>query len=291
VGTVQVGDLSHDSLVEMMLGRQLMRTTALHERLQVEDHQPPRLVLQHVFGEALRGVDLAVRPGEVLGVAGLTGSGREELAGLVTGRLPRGGDVLVDGTEVPPGDPKAAIQSGICYVPADRALQALLPKATVRENLTLADLSLFWRKGLLRPRAEKKEAGRWVETMDVRPPQTEKVVTQLSGGNQQKVVMARWLRVAPSVLVLDEPTQGVDIGSKADIHRLVEEAAASGSAVVVCSTDADELARLATEVVVLRRGRVAERLTGKDITTERIEEEQLLPAEPTGAAAAGAEAS
>lgn len=281
VGTVHAGELSHDSLVELMLGRQLMTTSALHERLQHEDHRPPRLVTRGLFGQSVRSVDLEVRPGEVLGVAGLTGSGRDELAGLLTGRLPRGGEVRIDGNVVAPGDPKAAIAAGICYVPADRAVQGLLPKGTVRENLTLADLSPFWTKGLLRSRAERRETERWVGALDVRPPQTETLVTQLSGGNQQKVVMARWLRVSPSLLVLDEPTQGVDVGSKADIHQLVEEAAARGSAVVVCSTDADELARLATEVVVLRRGRLAARLAGSEINTAQIEQEQLLPADPT----------
>ena len=285
VATVRSGEMSHDSLVELMLGRQLMSTTALHERLEKEDHQSPRLVMRGLFGCSLAGVDLEVRPGEVLGVAGLTGSGREELAGLLTGRLPRGGEVLLDGERVPPGDPKAAIECGICYVPADRAAQALLPKAVVRENLTLVDLTPFWSTGVLHRRAERRDAATWVSKLDVRPAQTEKIVTELSGGNQQKVVMARWLRMQPAVLVLDEPTQGVDVGSKADIHRLVEEAAAAGAAVVVCSTDADELARLATEVVVLRRGRVAVRLAGSEITTEHIEQEQLLPeVAPAGAA-------
>ena len=124
--------------------------------------------------------------------------------------------------------------------------------------MTIADLSTFWRGGRFDGAGgAARDAGKWVGELDVRPAEPEKLVTELSGGNQQKVVMARWLRVEPRVLVLDEPTQGVDVGSKADIHRLVDAAAASGAAVVVCSTDTDELARLATEVVVLRRGRVA----------------------------------
>ena len=151
----------------------------------------------------------------------------------------------------------------------------------MRENLTIGDLSPFWKRGVLNRRSERKETDRWVKELDVRPPQPEKMVTELSGGNQQKVVMARWLRVTPKALVLDEPTQGVDVGSKADIHRLVDEAAAGGAAVVVCSTDTDELARLATEVIVLRRGRIAARLTGADINTTHIEQEQLLPADAT----------
>jgi len=288
VATATVADLTHDELVELLLGRQLLEAVALHDRIGDEESATlaPRLVVRDVFGETVDGVDLTVQPGHVLGVAGITGSGREELAGLLAGRLPRGGSVEVDGRVVPPGDPRRSVDLGVCTVPADRAAQALLPKATVRENMTLGDLSPFWRTGRLRKRDERKECSRWVERLDVRPAQPEKAVTELSGGNQQKVVMARWLRCTPAVLILDEPTQGVDIGSKADIHRLVEEATSGGAAVVVCSTDDDELARLATEVVVLRRGRVAVRLTGADITAERIEEEQLRPEAPVVASAA-----
>ena len=187
---------------------------------------------------------------------------------------------MVGGRVVRPGDPRAAVAAGMCYVPSDRLAQALLPKACVRENLTLADLTPFWRKGRLQRRPERRDAEKWVAKLDVRPAQPEKQMLELSGGNQQKVVLARWLRVEPSVLVLDEPTQGVDVGSKADIHRLVDDAAAGGAVVVVCSTDADELARLCTEVVVLRRGRAAVRLHRGAINAERIEQEQLLPADP-----------
>jgi ribose transport system ATP-binding protein len=169
-------------------------------------------------------------------------------------------------------------------VPADRAAQGVLPGACIRENMTIADLSGFWSRGWLSRRGERAEAKRWVAELDVRPAEPEKLVTELSGGNQQKVMMARWLRITPKALVLDEPTQGVDVGSKADIHRLVDEAAAGGAAVVVCSTDTDELARLATRVIVLRRGRVAAELVGDDINTTHIEQEQLLPADvPDGA--------
>lgn len=279
VATSHVGELSHDSLVELMLGRQLLTATAMHERAGEAAGQP-ELVVHGLFGGSVAELDLEVRPGEVIGIAGLTGSGREEVAGLLTGRLPRGGQVLLGGGTVRPGDPRAAVDAGMSYVPADRLAQALLPKACVRENLTLADLRPFWQKGRLRRRVERRDAEKWVAKLDVRPAQPEKQVLELSGGNQQKVVMARWLRVEPSVLVLDEPTQGVDVGSKADIHRLVDEAAAGGAVVVVCSTDADELARLCTEVVVLRRGRAAVRLYRGEITAERIEQEQLLPADP-----------
>jgi ribose transport system ATP-binding protein len=282
---VHSGDLSHDALVELMLGRQLVAATPAHLRADVgAPSAQPRLVVRDVLGDTVRGLNLDVGPGEVLGVAGLTGSGREEVAGLLTGRLPRGGRVAIDGEDVPPGEPHAAIEAGVCCVPADRAAQGVLPGACIRENMTIADLSGFWSRGWLSRRGERAEAKRWVAELDVRPAEPEKLVTELSGGNQQKVMMARWLRITPKALVLDEPTQGVDVGSKADIHRLVDEAAAGGAAVVVCSTDTDELARLATRVIVLRRGRVAAELVGDDINTTHIEQEQLLPADvPDGA--------
>ena len=279
VATVHSGELSHDALVEMMLGRQLVTSTPAHVRMGDRPSSQPRLVMRDVFGKTVRGLDLEVAAGEVLGVAGLTGSGREEVAGLLTGRLPRGGRVAIDGEEVPPGEPHRAIVSRVCGVPADRAAQAVLPGASIRENLTIADLSPFWSRAWLHRTAERQDVRHWVEELDVRPPEAEKLLTELSGGNQQKVIMARWLRVTPKALVLDEPTQGVDVGSKADIHRLVDEAAAGGAAVVVCSTDTDELARLATRVIVLRRGRVAAELVGDDIDTTQIEQEQLLPAD------------
>jgi ribose transport system ATP-binding protein len=276
VATSHVGKLSHDSLVELMLGRQLLGA-ATRERPAEGETAEAELVVKGLFGLSVADLCLDVRRGQVVGIAGLTGSGREEVAGLLTGRLPRGGEVLVGGRAVRPGDPREAIDAGMCYVPADRLSQALLPTACVRENLTLADLTAFWSNGRLRHRAERRDAEKWVTKLDVRPAQPDKPILELSGGNQQKVVMARWLRVEPSVLVLDEPTQGVDVGSKADIHRLVDEAAAAGAVVVVCSTDADELARICTEVVVLRRGRAAVCLSRSEINAERIEQEQLLP--------------
>ncbi len=276
VATRPAHGLGHDELVELMLGRQLLDAIPTGERTGEPDSARPRLVVSGLRGQTVAGLDLEVRAGEILGVAGLTGSGREEVAGLLCGRLPRGGDVTVDGGSVPPGDPHAAVAAGIAYVPADRA-QATMPRAPVRENLTLADLAPFWRGGRLRRGVERRESERWIGELDVRPANPERPIAELSGGNQQKVVLARWLRTTPSVLVLDEPTQGVDVGSKADIHRLIDAAAAAGTAVVVCSTDDDELARLATEVIVMRRGKASVRLARSEASSERIEQEQLAP--------------
>jgi len=278
ITTREVAGLTHEALAELMLGRQLFAEAPAHTRhVDAASDHTPVLSARRIAGRELAPLDLDVAAGEVVGVAGLTGSGRDELAGLLSGRLDRSGDVYVDGRIVASGDPRVAIGVGLCCVPADRANDALMLLATMRENLTLADLAPFWARGRLSTRAERGDTSVWVERLDIRPPTPEAIIGELSGGNQQKTVLARWLRVSPRVLVLDEPTQGVDVGSKADIHRLVDEAAGRGAATVVCSSDSAELERLCSEVIVLQRGRVLARLTGDDINEERIEEIQLLP--------------
>ena len=276
VATTPTKGLAHSRLVELMLGRELLEDVTEHQRGHEHRSLEPVFEASGVRGETVMGFDAALPAGEVLGIAGLTGSGREELAGLVAGRLPRAGTVKVNGKTVPPGDPSAAIKAGVCCVPADRAREALLSTGTVRENLTVSDLSKFWTGGRLRMRRERAEVRKWIEDLSIRPGQTEIGVVSLSGGNQQKVVMARWLRVAPRLLMLDEPTQGVDVGSKADIHRLVDRAVDAGAAVIVCSTDSEELARLSTQVLVLHRGVVVATLAGDQVTAEHIEQRQLL---------------
>jgi ribose transport system ATP-binding protein len=261
-----------------MLGRELVAEAAAHTRVELPPAgAEPVLSVRAVGGSDLAPFSFDVHPGEVVGIAGLTGSGRDELASLLAGRIPRTGDVFVGGRRIPAVDPRRAIAAGLCYVPADRARDAMFRLNSVRENLTISDLTPFWSRGRINSKAENRHAQHWIEELDVRPARTDAVISELSGGNQQRVVMARWFRCAPNVLVLDEPTQGVDVGSKADIHRLVDLATARGTATVVCSSDNDELARLCSRVVVLQRGVVTAELRGGEISSERIEELQLVP--------------
>jgi ribose transport system ATP-binding protein len=284
VATEASAELTHERLAHLMLGRQLVADAAAHTRADpATDRDEPVLSVRAVSGAELAPLNLDVRAGEVVGIAGLTGSGRDELASLLSGRRLRVGEVVVDGRVIPPFNPRRAIDAGLCAVPADRANDALFRMSTVRENLTIGDLKPFWSGGRIRTAAEKADAAVWIEELDVRPPRPEAIVGELSGGNQQKVVMARWFRCTPRVLVLDEPTQGVDVGSKADIHRLVDLASARGTATVICSSDSAELERLCSRVIVLQRGVVIAELRGDDISSEHIEETQLLP---LGAAAA-----
>jgi ribose transport system ATP-binding protein len=278
VTTERGARLTHERLAHLMLGRELVADAAAHTRVEVPPaDSEPVLTIRAVGGADLAPLSLDVHPGEVVGIAGLTGSGRDELASLLAGRIPRTGDVFVAGRLIPAVDPRRAIDAGLCYVPADRARDAMFGLSSVRENLTIADLRPFWSRGRLDTKAENRHARHWVDELDVRPARPSAVMSELSGGNQQRVVMARWFRCSPRVLVLDEPTQGVDVGSKADIHRLVDLATAEGTATIVCSSDNDELARLCSRVVVLQRGVVIADLRGDEISSERIEELQLVP--------------
>lgn len=275
VGQEPIDALDHDRLVELMLGRRLTRELVEHD-MTSEPLGEVLLTVRALSGDVVDGVDLQVSAGEVLGVAGLVGSGSDEMAGLLSGRAPRGGVVSVQGRTIPAADPAAATRSGLCTVPVDRAGHAVITDGTVRENLTLSRLRDFWSHGRFDYRAERRHVATWVDQLEVRPKDPERRMIELSGGNQQKVVVGRWLRIEPTVLVLEEPTQGVDIGSKADLHGWIERSAAAGTAVILCSSDTTELARLSTRVVIMRHGKVARTLVGDAITSEAIEHHQLM---------------
>lgn len=257
VADTAVADVTEAQLVELMLGRPL----------ELADHVASARTDGEVViratglgGEVVSGVDLSVAAGEIVGVAGLTGSGREELAALITGGDIRSGSVEVCGVETRPGDPRRGMRLGIAAVPAERKVNALLHDHTVRENMTISDLTTFDRGGALRKKIETAEVEGWLESLDIRPRRPEADVATLSGGNQQKVVIARALRLRPKALVLDEPTQGVDVGAQAEIHRLLREAVQEGMGILACSSSSQELAEIADRVLVLRDGRIVAEL-------------------------------
>ena len=223
-----------------------------------------------VSAKVLADFDLVVHAGEVVGLAGVDGSGRDEVAAAVFGGRDRTGRVMCDGEEVPRSSPDIAVRLGIGYVPADRTAAGLVMEMNVRENMTLPTLDAFWRRLRLRTREEREDVVTWSKRLGVKSAGPESLMTSLSGGNQQKVVMGKWLKSEPKVLLLDEPTQGVDVAAKADMHRLVDEAAARGTAVLVCSSDEVELVRLCSRVVVLNQGRARTELTGSSITRAAI---------------------
>jgi ribose transport system ATP-binding protein len=268
VDTLPVAGLSEEQLVGMVIGRTLAQR--VNDRSAEAVRRDVVLTVRAVGGQTVDMLDLDVHAGEIVGVAGITGSGREELASLLFGGRPRTGRVMVADKEIPALRPDRAIELGVGLVPAERHANAAFLASTLRENVTLVDVRRNVVRGVLRSRREKSDVVAWLERLQVRPAHTETSLAELSGGNQQKVVLARWLRQAPKLLILDDPTQGVDIGAKAEIHQLIDDAAAEGMAILVLSSDHVELARLCHRVVVLRSGRAADHLYPPELTADQV---------------------
>ncbi|MGY1812599.1 sugar ABC transporter ATP-binding protein [Blastococcus sp. SYSU D00820] len=246
------------------------------------------LAVEGLHGGPLRGVDLELRRGEIVGVAGLVGSGRSSLLRTVFGEHPPvAGRVAVrdrDGRLHERGDTRARMDAGVALVPEDRGGEAAFAELTVRENISVTVRRKYWRPWGLSGRAERADAAALITRHGVRTASPEAPFTSLSGGNQQKAILARWLQRDPTLLLLDEPTQGVDVMSRAEIYATVREAAAGGTAVLVASSDLLELCSLCDRVVVLQDGRVAAHASGAQLTPDHLTALTQSTAEhPTGA--------
>ncbi len=257
------------ALVRAMVGRDVEYPRRPAAR---PPEEPPALEVRELSREpAFRGVSLRLRRGEIVGLAGLVGAGRTELARVLAGAERAGaGTMTLAGAPYRPRSPREAIRRGVVYFPEDRQRAGLVPRLTVGENVTLSALDRFTRLGLVRRPAERRAAGAAVRDADVRPPDLGREARTLSGGNQQKVVVARGLLARARVLLFDEPTRGVDIGAKAELHRQIRALADEGRAVLVISSELPELLALADRLVVLREGQVTGALEGEAMTPERV---------------------
>jgi len=222
-------------------------------------------------GRRLTGVDLDMRAGEIVGVTGLLGCGRSELARLLSGgQLPSGGLIRLANREVEFPTPRDAVRAGVAHVPQERRRDGCIPPMSVRENLSLSGISQFWKGGLLRRDLERQMARQVIEDFDIRPTNPEALMSGLSGGNQQKAILGKWIRLRPQVLILDEPTQGVDIGAKHEIGQIIRDLADGGVSILVGSSDFDELVPLCDRVLVLDRGHVVANVPSEELSEERL---------------------
>ena len=271
VAQLPVSEVDRSGLVTLLVGSELDDVHAASAQLPLE-HDAPLLVAEDIVADTIGGVSLQVRPGDVLGIAGITGSGRESLLPVLFGATPRqAGTVHIAGTALPASRPARSMKAGIAYLPADRKARGAFLDLTTRENVSVSDLRPLWRWPALSGKRERAEVGDWIRRLGVRPAAAARMpLSALSGGNQQKVLFAKWLRRAPTVLLIDEPTQGVDVGAKADLHLEILRAAREGAGVAISSSDTDELAALCHRVLVLREGRVAAHLTGSRVTAAEI---------------------
>jgi rhamnose transport system ATP-binding protein len=270
IDTGEANRFDRATLIRLMVGRDIAESLARVSR------SAGSVVLEtRALGlQAARigGISLTVRGGEIVGLGGLVGAGRTELARILFGLTPAdAGDILLNGTPLRIRRPLDAIRAGIAYVPEDRRRHGVIPQLRTVSNLSLA--SLPWLSaafGWLKRGEERANASTWIERLDVRPPLLDAATGTLSGGNQQKVALGRWLMTSPRVLILDEPTQGVDVGAKREIHQQIVDLAAGGVAIVLISSDLPELIALSDRIVVMRAGRTVGTLESADISPEAV---------------------
>ena len=276
VGTRPLAGLDRIDLVCMMLGksREELRvgTTGFHEKEAASTDGPPLLRVDAVARPPrLKGVTLEVRKGEIVGLAGLLGSGRTETARVIFGAdQAESGAVYRGADRLDPRSPSDAIGAGFAFLSEDRKGQGIIPELSVRENLTLAALPTLTRFGIVNRGQQYAIVRRFMERLGIKASSAEQKVRDLSGGNQQKVLLARWLCTKPALLILDEPTRGIDIGAKAEIQALINELAADGLGVLMISSELEELVEGSTRVVVLRDGHDVAELRGAEVSQAAI---------------------
>ena len=265
--------LGKDALVEMIVGRRIERRDPATI---AATHAPPLAEVRALRGRGVRSAGFSVAAGEILGMTGLIGSGFAEVGAMLAGALPaQTGTLRIADTNLPlPGlIARRAIAAGIAYVPADRLRTGCVGELTVAENIGLPVLHSLVRGGVLAPHALADHAGALCRRFDVRPPDPSLPLESLSGGNQQKALLAKWLQLSPRLLVLEEPTQGVDVGAREQIFAAIRAWSAEGASVLCLSGDHEQLALLCRRVLIFRRGRIVAELAGADVTEERMAHE------------------
>jgi rhamnose transport system ATP-binding protein len=269
VGTRQMSDVNAGELIRMMVGRDL---SSVFPKIPVE---PKEVVLRTsnlcCSESGVRGINLEVRAGEIVGLAGLVGAGRSELARVLFGLTPAdAGQIFLRDKPIRIDSPADAVRLGIAYVPEDRRRYGVILDMPVTANTTLAVLRQISRGGLLNFARERQIAGDFVKRLGTKTPSLDAPLWQLSGGNQQKVALARWLATEPALIILDEPTQGVDVGAKSEIHRLMSELAGRGLAVLMISSELPEILGMSDRVAVMHAGAIVGILNRAEATQEKV---------------------
>nr|MBA3805765.1 sugar ABC transporter ATP-binding protein [Acidobacteriota bacterium] len=268
VGTYDVREMSKSELIRLMVNRELTE-------LFPKEHAARGPEVLRVEGlstkDALKDISFSLHKGEVLGIAGLLGAGRTELARAIFG-LDKitSGTIYINGTPQRIKSPRAAINSGIGFLTEDRKAQGLVLPLSVKENLCLPSVDKFSSWGIMDAKEEQRAAGRYVKDLRIRTPSLDQKVVFLSGGNQQKVVLSKWLCCESEVFIFDEPTRGVDVGAKAEIYQLMNRLTASGVAIIMISSELLEVLGMSDRILVMRGGRIAGEFSGREATQERI---------------------
>ncbi|MEA2734693.1 MAG: ribose transport system ATP-binding protein, partial [Humisphaera sp.] len=283
-------DIDKEKLIQLMVGRELISTDARLSDTSfsrgVHPARPPLLEVRNLTrASAFRDVSFDVRAGEIVGMAGLVGAGRSEVARVIFGvDRADSGEVIVDGKRLAGGSVREAIEREVALVPEDRQHLGLVLQLAVAANLTLAKLNSLTTLGLISSRKDRALVAELMKSLHVKAASPAVAAQTLSGGNQQKLVVGKWLASRPRVLILDEPTRGVDVAAKAEVHRLVRELADQGMATLLISSDLPEVLAMSDRILVMRGGRIVGELSHDEATQEKV----LALAIPGGSETAGA---
>jgi ribose transport system ATP-binding protein len=268
IETLITADTNLKDLVKLMVGRELKETYPARRGC-VSDEV--LLEVDHLSGNGVHDISFKIRKGEVLGLAGLIGAGRTELAQLLFGvKQKTGGHMVLHGKEVCPKLPKAAIASGIALVPEDRKKQGALLEVDIKGNISMAILERISRFFVVDKKEERRIAEYYREAIRIKTPSVKQKIKNLSGGNQQKAIIAKWLSTEPTLVIFDEPTRGIDVGAKSEIYALVNKLVEEGKAVLMISSEMEEVMGMSDRILVLKSGRVAGELERKDFNQEAI---------------------
>ena len=270
VGTLVTKDCTKDDIVNMMVGRVIYEEPKT--KSMVEENAPVVLKVEHLnAGKMVQDVSFELHKGEILGFSGLMGAGRTETARAIFGADPKeSGDIYVNGKLVNIQSPEDAVKVGIGYLSEDRKRYGIVVQKTVAENTTMANLSNFMKGLFIDKRKEKKEALKFVDSLATKTPSVDQLVVNLSGGNQQKVVIAKWLCKNCDILIFDEPTRGIDVGAKNEIYKLMNKLASEGKSIIMISSEMTEILRMSDRIVVMCEGKKTGELKIEDTTQEKI---------------------
>lgn len=273
VGDYSIHEMDQLKLISLMVGSNTIKT----ERTKTEYTfgNAKEMVKTNQINRSMRlnGIDICIKEGEVVGLAGLLGSGRSELARVLFGAdLPDSGEVLWYGQKARIRKPADAIKKGMGFCTEDRKVEGIMPHLSVKENMTIALLPKLSAGGFVKAREQEQIVKSYIEKLKIKTPSMEQPIANLSGGNQQKVLLARWMCMNPKLIIMDEPTRGIDVGAKSEIEQLILEFAKNGIAVLMISSEIAELVRNCDRIVVLREGKKAGELIGADINQDRIME-------------------
>lgn len=268
IQTLNTKDTNVDELVTLMVGRELTETYPIRKHTM---GQETLLGVQHLTGNGLRDVSFYIKKGEVLGFAGLIGAGRTELAEMIFGMKPKSsGKILFHGNEISPRTPREAIDCGIALVPEDRKRQGALLDMEIKSNISMAIIKKISKLSIIDKREEQKIASKYKEELRIKTPFLEQKVKNLSGGNQQKVILAKWLAANPELIILDEPTRGIDVGAKYEIYKLMNQLVEGGKTILMISSEMEELMGMSDRIIVLAEGKITGEIKKEEFTQELI---------------------